>query len=47
MTICLKLDKNILAGIKIYIPYIVISVVYLFMRYYALRGLAPKESMLT
>jgi tetratricopeptide (TPR) repeat protein len=39
-----KFDRNILKGVKTYGPYIVVSCVYLFMRYHALKGFAPKES---
>jgi tetratricopeptide (TPR) repeat protein len=39
-----KFDNNMLKGIKTYGPYIVVSCGYLFMRYHALRGFAPKES---
>jgi tetratricopeptide (TPR) repeat protein len=39
-----KFDKNLLKGVKTYGPYIVVSCVYLFMRYHALKGFAPKES---
>jgi len=39
-----KWDKTILSEIKVYIPYVVVSGVYLVMRYYALRSLAPMES---
>jgi lipoprotein NlpI len=39
-----KFDKNILSDIKVYIPYAVVSAVYLFMRYHALGGFAPRES---
>ena len=39
-----KLDETISAGIKRFIPYVVVSVVYLLVRYYALKSFAPSES---
>jgi hypothetical protein len=39
-----KSDENISARIKRYTPYVAVSVVYLLMRYYALRSFAPRES---
>jgi protein O-mannosyl-transferase len=39
-----KWDSNILAVVKRYIPYIVVSGTYLSARYYALRSFAPIES---
>jgi tetratricopeptide (TPR) repeat protein len=39
-----KLDETISAGIKRYIPYVVVSVVYLLVRYYVLRSFTPIES---
>ncbi len=39
-----KSDENIMAGIRIYIPYLVVSGVYLLVRYYALGSFAPRVS---
>ena len=39
-----KSDETLFAGIKRYIPYVVVSCVYLLVRYYALRSFAPLES---
>jgi Flp pilus assembly protein TadD len=39
-----KTDKDILAVIKVYSPYAVVSGLYLAVRYYVLRGFVPQES---
>jgi protein O-mannosyl-transferase len=39
-----KLDESISDGLKRYIPYVVISIVYLLVRYYVLGSFAPIES---
>ena len=39
-----KSDETIVAGIKRYIPYVIVSGIYLLVRYYALRGVTPIES---
>jgi tetratricopeptide (TPR) repeat protein len=39
-----KWDKTMASAIKVYIPYVAVSGLYLVMRYYALRSFAPIES---